>query len=616
MSIQEQVESAKKKSYSDRRDYCLYCEKDVVKFARHLFTWHSGELEVEKCSAKSLKSKERRQALNKLKKQWNFFLNRLSMTVRPVKRVESTSNLERDDFLPCSYCLGFYKKDSLYRHIKVCPENRQVGTQLQSRQRSQSDGQTTLIMGYYKKDRLLEKLLFPRIRADATGLMAKKDPLIREFAYTYLKGHISKGHILAIKHRCRQLATLVKLVRDKLGNDIKGLMDVLRGYNIRPIIDAVNEIGEYDEEAERYNSPTVAINFGTWLKQACDVAVRLLMEQKEDTEAQRKDILLLKSLLTSQWANEVSTQALSDLHQTKWNKVALIPLSSDVKTFNDYLGKQAEKCYQALQSNPDSYFDYTNLKEVIYCQLVLLNRRRPGEVAEFTVKTYKSIDLQAGNQNEFGGALTQTEKILLKTFSRIVIRGKRGRGVPILMSPTMKKYFEHSIECRDRFVTENNYVFHTSGKYSMDGTKVIQKHAKNSGAASPSSLRATGFRKRLATITQLFHFSESDLEQLSTFMGHTLKTHCSVYRMTDSVYQTAKVSKLLLLMADGKADRYIGKNIDEIDIDMDVFLQEEPTIEEHTPEEFADEHQTVEEPNYSISFLRLLFLIYYFILCI
>lgn len=75
---------------------------------------------------------------------------------------------------------------------------------------------------------------------------------------------------------------------------------MLKGYHIRAIINTVNVIGEYNEETERYNSPTVAINFGTWLKQVCDIAVRVLMEQKDDTEAQRNDLILLKSLLTSQ----------------------------------------------------------------------------------------------------------------------------------------------------------------------------------------------------------------------------------------------------------------------------------------------------------------------------
>ncbi|KAG5861889.1 hypothetical protein JTB14_037799 [Gonioctena quinquepunctata] len=47
------------------------------------------------------------------------------------------------------------------------------------------------------------------------------------------------------------------------------------------------------------------------------------------------------------------------------------------------------------------------------------------------------------------------------------------------------------------------------------------------------------------------------MQQLSKFMGHTLKTHC-----------TAKVSKLLLLMMEGGAEKFKDKQLEEIDIQL------------------------------------------------
>lgn len=63
--------------------------------------------------------------------------------------------------------------------------------------------------------------------------------------------------------------------------------------------------------------------------------------------------------------------------------------------------------------------------------------------------------------------------------------------------------------------------------------------------------------------------AELELEQLATFMGHTLSVHKNNYRLPSDVYQTAKISKLLLLMEDGKADEYQGKTLDEIELNMD-----------------------------------------------
>ncbi|KAF2901269.1 hypothetical protein ILUMI_04917 [Ignelater luminosus] len=94
----------------------------------------------------------------------------------------------------------------------------------------------------------------------------------------------------------------------------------------------------------------------------------------------------------------------------------------------------------------------------------------------------------------------------------------------------------------------------------------------------PSShTTATRLRKHLPTVCQLLQFLERDLEQLSTCMDHTLKTHCNMYRMPDSVYQTAKVSKLLLIV-DGKADQFVGKQIDDINIDLNPVCDNEENV--------------------------------------
>nr|CAI5856477.1 unnamed protein product [Callosobruchus analis] len=57
-------------------------------------------------------------------------------------------------------------------------------------------------------------------------------------------------------------------------------------------------------------------------------------------------------------------------------------------------------------------------------------------------------------------------------------------------------------------------------------------------------------------------------------MGHTLKTHCSFYRLSDNLYQTAKVSKLLLLSASGGIEKYKGKLLDDTEIDLSPIIEQ------------------------------------------
>lgn len=78
---------------------------------------HALEIEVQKCLFLKVKSIERKNALALLRKKGNF-LNNQNGDIRPAKKPNITSQ-----FLPCTYCLGFYVKQQLWNHKKKCPAN-------------------------------------------------------------------------------------------------------------------------------------------------------------------------------------------------------------------------------------------------------------------------------------------------------------------------------------------------------------------------------------------------------------------------------------------------------------------------------------------------------------
>nr|CAI5844351.1 unnamed protein product [Callosobruchus analis]CAI5867306.1 unnamed protein product [Callosobruchus analis] len=577
--------------------FCFFCEKDVSHFSRHLETWHSNEIEVQRVFSHESKSKGRRIALSALAKRGNYLNNRISDKLRPVKRVKCAALSTTNEFLPCPHCLGFYKRKSLYRHSRNCTSR--TGLVTPKKQNIQSQGQTALLMGLFKYDELLKEELFPRMRADDITLTAKKDILICNYAYSYMKGRRSKGNLDLVRQNVRRLARLVLHAKD-VSPDINDLLSLLSPMHFSIIVDGVNKIGGYNKHDDVYESPTVAINFGTLIKKCCDLAYIILL-QKSETETQRKGLKTLKMLVESQWANEVSAQACANLNSKKWNKEQLLPLTSDLKKLKVYLEETAEKMFLDLNENEKNQEAYETLKEVLYSQIILMNRRRPAEVSQLKVQTYKSINLDMP-ENEFECCLTESEKILLNSCSRIVVRGKRGRGVPILLlSQQMRKHFDFLIEIRQNFVRDNDYVFHTTGKTFIDGTKTLCKYALKSGAENPKLITATRLRKHLATVTQLLQFSKSDLEQLSRFMGHTLKTHCDFYRLSDSMYQTAKISKLLLLASEGGLQKYKGMQLDDINIDLEPVV-DDSDLNEQLLEEIGERRTApTDEPSTTLS---------------
>ena len=243
----------------------------------------------------------------------------------------------------------------------------------------------------------------------------------------------------------------------------------------------------------------------------------------------------------------------------------------------DYLNKKSEEAAIKIKEGSYNVATYIQLLETVYCKVLLLNRRRPGELQRIKVYDYLESENNASHKyEEFDRALTATERVLVKKFKRVVIRGKRGRGVPVLFSQNVQEYIKLLLSIRNIFLSDsNNFLFGNPGfENTIYGYKVLERHARLSGAKNPKSISSTRLRKHLATLSQIFSMTDNDMEQLATFMGHTSNVHKKSYRLPDDVYQTAKISKLLILMEDGKADDFKGKPLDEIDLDLNEELDE------------------------------------------
>lgn len=87
---------------------------------------------------------------------------------------------------------------------------------------------------------------------------------------------------------------------------------------------------------------------------------------------------------------------------------------------------------------------------------------------------------------EFDRVLSTTEKVLVNTLKRIVIRGKRGRGVPVLFNSDVQKDIDTLISVRHKYVNEgNDLLFAKTGGAVLSGYKAINKYAKSCGAKIP-----------------------------------------------------------------------------------------------------------------------------------
>lgn len=565
-----------------QRDFCFFCETLVQSFARHLIRNHFLETEVQNIISLPPKSQKRKELLTSIRKKGNFLNsnnNQKAVKTGPLK----------NNLLPCSGCLGFYSEKHLWRHRKKCTENN-VGKS------AKADGQN-LLLKHLKVDSELREKVFPRMRADHISLVAKKDPLICEFGSRYIKIHREAHFINIASRKMRELARFLIEMR-KLDSNITSLFSVLKPQNFDDIIQATKNVAKYDADKDLYGSPTYALNFGTTIKQCCEIAILHALKKKGvaekiSTAEIEVDLKSVIQLVTAHWKFSISAQAGNNLNINKWNRVTLIPFASDIKLLKEYLCAKGNEAASKLDIAPDEP-SFKILTETIYCRVILLNRKRPGELQRMLLNTYEESMKNVNNQNyeEFSEAVSATENILMKHFKRVVIRGKRGRGVPVLFSQDVQKHIELLFKCRSSFVPKNNpYLFgQTNSREPIYGYKILQKYSKDCGARNPSAITSTRLRKHLATLSQIFNMNENDLEQLATFMGHTLGVHRSSYRLPDDVFQTAKIAKILLLMEQGSLSDFKGKTLDEINVNLeaDIFETHDNIIDESVAEKIDD----------------------------
>nr|XP_023011705.1 uncharacterized protein LOC111501996 [Leptinotarsa decemlineata] len=532
------------------------------------------------------KSKERRLAIIGLRKKGNFILNSEKQSIKPTRKPKLLGNVNDINYFPCTSCLGYYKKSYLWRHKKNCGAKiDNMGSKTQHLTESQTFLATTGLLGNHLNRSRLKNEVFCIMRPDEISLTAKTDPLICLYGESYLSKHKRKQMHTVTSNKIREMARL-KIVLQK-STTIDNLIDVLKPELYENIVAASKIISGFDNETKSFKSSSLALHMGTNLKFLCEVAKKALITKSplfqplsdRERDQQLKNINDLRDMLKEHWCNDISSLAQKVLNEKRWEKPKLLPLTEDVKLFNSHISSIANEAYTKLRTKEDITKNYKLLCEAALCLILLFNRKRIGEIQFLDIQTYQR-NFSSINQEECLSSLSELEKKMSSSFKRVVVFGKGSKPVPILFTKRMQTYVDLILDIRKEtniVPKSNKYLFANPGSTDrwMTAASVLRKFASSCGARNPGLLTSTKFRKQIATILQLMNFDNAEMEQIARFMGHTEKTHQEFYRLTEDVYQTAKVAKVLLLMNAGKANELKDKNLNEIHIDEEVIDSDE-----------------------------------------
>ncbi|XP_060533817.1 uncharacterized protein LOC132706479 [Cylas formicarius] len=563
---------------------CKFCEEDVFNknFSRHIQRRHSNEEEVIAIFQYPKGSRKRRDAHALLENE-SFFNQYIHGNTRPNRR--GPDNIDNGAFyLPCAYCKGVYYKQYLRRHSKFCIVQRELSTKERGSQLSLSQTLTACSMDPTNVISKLnvKKEVFNIMKGDEISFEAKKDLLICKYGESYLKKHKREGIRYACSNRMRELSRLLIEYR-KIVNSSVALKDIIDPKNFDVIITAVRNIAGYDPFKKTFKAPSLAMHLGTSLKAVCDVLIHQVLNESDgfkdfDVKAWSDKIKNFKKLVESRWNMELSSLANKDLQQKNWDKPLLLPLVSDLKKLREEVLKMGKECCDKFNQSLDDVETYKLLVRCSLALLIIFNRRRIGDVQFLKIEDYRRV--RSTECKDFETTLSDTEKLLTKKYKRLLSSGKGSRAIFILLPKILEDFIETMLSNRNKYISEEKiFVFAVPGSKIKwgQGDAVIRMLTKNIEFQNPDAIFSNKLRNHIATVMQILNMTPNETKQFANFMGHTQKTYDEYYELPVDIYQTAKVSKMLLMMEKATLPvEYKGKSINEIDIDIDYPEENEP----------------------------------------
>ena len=551
----------------DKRNYCLYCSKPTAKIARHLQTVHSNKHEVAKAFFYPKDSKERRVRLAILRNRGNFSHNTDVVrkgTGQLVARYRTQEIRHGKNFIHCVHCQGLYSKKTLWKHVKICPEKTREDAPQFGRKRVRSLCALNTPVGL-DVSKGLQKIL-THMNYDEVSHVVQKDKCILQLGQYMFNKLKNKGNSNDdyIRQKMREVGRMV-LEAQKV-TPLKKVEEFFIPKNFPHVISAVKKAAGYDPQTNTYQTPSLALKLGHSLKKISSIVESDAMMSGDHVTAENAK--RYRSIHDSRWEEFISSGALNTLKEAKWNMPQVLPFTTDVKLLNFYMENERIITERMLRisATPENY---ASLAKVTLALAITFNRRRAGEVSRMLLSAFMSRN-KSVLHDDVAICLTPFERKMCEFFTRVEIRGKRGRMVPVLLKPSMVTAMELLAEMRESCGVPSENVFMFARPEALSayrGGECLQKYAKRCGAKHPEALTSTKLRKHIATMSQVLNLEENESDQLADFLGHDIRIHRQYYRLPQGTLQLARMSKVLLAMERGTVSQYKGMTLDDIEID-------------------------------------------------
>ena len=100
---------------------------------------------------------------------------------------------------------------------------------------------------------------------------------------------------------------------------------------------------------------------------------------------------MVEKLVVSEWNSEVSHLSITQLAERKFNKIDLIPLTSDMQNLRGHMVEAIASLSKKLKTEtPASLATWQELAGVVLCRVTIYNKRRTIEASKLLVDSYRA----------------------------------------------------------------------------------------------------------------------------------------------------------------------------------------------------------------------------------
>ena len=569
-----------------KKNYCKFCFKPQSKISRHIEQMHFNEPEV-KPLLTSLKNecKERRRIQEKIRREGNFVHNQKVLTQKsgkivPAKRL--AMGVEAENYVPCIYCKSFFLKEHLWIHHNRCFLFEKSSP---SGKRVQMEAKMMLLNTTSLQKLFVQKVLKDCSPDNVTDVIMS-DALILKFGQSSFRRLRKQHNANLVRQKMRECARLLLVARSRSA-DVTTFESLLQPNMFDIVKESVDELCNFDEETGSFEITNLPLKLGHHMRNCADILTNIGIKTYD--AGMQQNAMCFLQLMNTEYT-ETSSVALKSMETKKFNKPKYSPVAKDVKKLTIFLRDNIRRCMSKIGEELTEA-TYKELAEYTMLSIILFNRRRSGEVERITLKDYMNGQA-AGLSVDVEEDLGEIEKILIKNLKRIVIPGKKGRGVPVLLRKIHIDAINLMLSSRIRVGISDDcphlFARPRGGSTPINACATMRKVTNAAGLECPDYIRSTALRKHVATLSQLVHLSESELEQLANFLGHDLSVHRDFYRLPDDVSQIIKVGKLLIAAEEGKFSRQKKMNLSDIIVNEEEVIGEGFFEEDAVPDGFNE----------------------------